>query len=414
MARRRGNKEGTILLRKTCGACGKVSASSDPRKLKTCKHCGAGLPKEGIWEARASLGFDPATGKPVRKSFYGKTREEVVEKLARALHEASLGVFSDPGKVTLGEWLGTWLETYKRGKLRPTTLANYSTAIRAYVLPALGSVPLRQLTPAALQGLYNALSARGLSARTVRLVHVVLNASLKQAVKNGLLVRNPAEATEPPKVKRAGVRALSREEVEAFLKAAKEDRLYAAFALALKTGLRRGEILGLKWEDVDFEKGTLKVSRALVEAKDPETGKTRLYFQEPKTEKSKRVIPLTRDLVALLKAHKARQNEERLYFGGAYEDGGLVFCTELGKPIWPRNLLRTFHRLLKKAGLEHHRLHALRHTFATLLLASGEELKNVQELLGHEKISTTADVYAEVLEEAKRKAVSKLDAFLKV
>ncbi len=126
MARRRGNKEGTILLRKTCQNCGKVSASTDPRKLKACKHCGAALPKEGIWFAQASLGFDPATGKPMRKSFYGKTREEVVEKLTKALHEANLGVFSDPGRVTLGEWLKTWLETYKKGKLRPTTLGSYA------------------------------------------------------------------------------------------------------------------------------------------------------------------------------------------------------------------------------------------------------------------------------------------------
>ncbi|ACX51572.1 integrase family protein [Ammonifex degensii KC4] len=414
MPKRRGNGEGTIVLRKTCKACGKVACSSDPKKLKACRHCGAALPKEGIWEARASLGYD-ADGRPVRKSFYARTREEAVKKLTQALHQASLGVLTAPARLTLGEWLATWLETYKKGKLRPTTLANYETVIRAYILPSLGSVPLRSVTPASLQALYNSLSARGLSARTVRLVHVVLNACLKQAVKNGLLVRNPAEATEPPKLKRrVPVRPLAREEVEAFLKAARGERLYPAFALALKTGLRRGEVLGLKWEDVDLERGVLRVRRSLVEAKDPETGKVRLVFQEPKTEKSRRTVPLTRDVVALLKSHKARQNEEKLYFGEAYEDNGLVFCTELGKPIWPRNFLRAFHSVLKKAGLERHRFHALRHTFATLLLASGEELKNVQELLGHERISTTADVYAEVLEDAKKKAVTRLDAFLKV
>ncbi|MGB9791494.1 MAG: tyrosine-type recombinase/integrase [Thermacetogeniaceae bacterium] len=249
----------------------------------------------------------------------------------------------------------------------------------------------------------------------VHYVHTLIHAALNQAVKESLILRNPADAVELPKMQKREMEPMTREEISRFLEAIKGDRLYPAFCLALKTGLRRGELLGLRWKDIDLGEKKLHVRQILVEARDPNgEKKVALVFQEPKTKKSQRTIPLTDDLIKLLKAHKAKQNEEKLILGKDYQDHGLVFCSEDGRPIWPRNFLRHFAALQKKAGIKHHRLHDLRHTFATLLLAEGEELKNVQELLGHERISTTADIYTKVLEESKRKAVSKLDAIVKV
>ncbi len=376
---------------------------------------------DGRWSAQITV-HDPATGKPKRLTLYGRTREEVSAKLTKTLYEQQIGAFVEPNKITLGEWLDIWLNNYKKLKVRKTTFGNYETMIRTYIKPALGNLLLKQIQPSTLQSFYTHLlesgrkkEAGGLSPRMVHYVHTLIHAALKQAVKEGLIIRNPADAVELPKVKKREIEPLTREEITAFLDAIRGDRLYAAFCLALKTGLRRGEILGLRWKDIDFKEKKLHVRQILVEARDPNgEKKVALVFQEPKTKKSQRTIPLTDDLIKLLKQHRARQNEEKLIFGKDYQDHGLVFCGEDGRPIWPRNFLRHFTALQKKAGIKHHRIHDLRHTFATLLLAEGEELKNVQELLGHEKISTTADIYTKVLEESKRKAVSKLDAIIRI
>lgn len=377
---------------------------------------------DGRWAAQITIDYDPSTGKPKRQTFYGKTPEEVNEKLTKARYEQQIGAYLEPTKVTLGQWIDIWLNNYKSIKVEKTTLGNYYTMIETYIKPQIGKIQLRQLQPSNLQRYYNYLQEKGrakgsggLSPRMVRYIHSIIHAALDQAMKEGLIIRNPAEATELPKMKKADVEPLTIEEVNRFIETIKTDRLFPAFCLALKTGLRRGEILGLRWQDIDFKGKKLHVRQTLVEAREPgEEKKVTLLFKPPKTEKSKRTIPLTDDIIKLLKAHKAKQNEDKLFFGKKYHDNGLVFCSEDGKPIWPRNFLRRFTNLQKKAGIEHHRLHDLRHTFATLLLAEGEELRNVQELLGHERISTTADIYTKVLEESKRKAVSKLDSLIQI
>ncbi|MDI6872070.1 MAG: site-specific integrase [Bacillota bacterium] len=392
MGHKRGNGEGTISRR-----------------------------KDGTWCSAISAGRNPVTGKPIRSFFYGRTRQEVADKLAKALSDARQGVFVKPTKVTVGQWLDTWLNEYARPHVRATTWGSYEYIIRCHLKPALGSIPLKDLRPEHLQRLYNQKLATGrvdgegqLSSRTVRLIHITLHAALKQAVKEGLTVRNVSEATSPPRQQKREIRALSPQEQQDFLKTASADRLGVAFVLDLATGLRRGELLGLRWADVDFGAETVTVRQALVEVRtgNAQGPKTALVFQEPKSASGRRTIPLPSVLIPQLKAHKARQNEEKLLLGAAYHDQGLVFATADGKPIHPRNFTRKFYQLASKAGISGTNLHALRHSFATRLLEANEHPKVVQELLGHSQISQTLDTYSHVSLNLKRSAADKLNQFL--
>jgi integrase len=257
----------------------------------------------------------------------------------------------------------------------------------------------------------------GLSARTVRLLHIILHGALKQAMKNQLVVRNVSEATTLPGGKVRTMHPLTLDQVHQFLDAVKGDRLFAAFFLEMGTGLRRGELLGLRWRDLDIDAGVLQVRQTLIRVGNhgnTESGrKSRLIFQEPKTEQSRRTIPIPDDIVEALRHHKARQAKERLLMGGAYEDHGLVFCQANGQPIAPYTFTRHFERLLKYAGLPRIRFHDGRHTFATLMLELGESAKTVQTILGHTRISTTLDTYSHVSLDLEKKAAARLNVALR-
>jgi integrase len=374
MAKKRGNGEGSISKR-----------------------------KDGTWCAVITVGRKP-DGKLKQKFFYGKTRQEVAEKLNKALNELRQGTFVEATAVTVESWLKTWLEEYKRPKVRLTTFESYRIMAESHIIPAVGHIKLKDLRPEHLQHLYNEKLKTGLSPRTVRYIHLVIHSALKQAVKNQLVARNVSEATELPADNKKEARALTMEEMDRFLNALESDRLKAAFITLLGTGLRRGELLALKWDNVNLKEGTIAVKENLAWI-----AKKGFVFQPPKTEKSKRVVPLPDDVLAELKKHKARQAEEKLKLGESYQDNGLVFCTEIGTPIIPRNFERKFKLLLKKADLTGIKLHSLRHTYATRLLELGENLKVVQELLGHSRISVTADIYSHVSPELKRGAAAKLN-----
>lgn len=286
-----------------------------------------------------------------------------------------------------------------------------------HIKPEIGNIQLKKLQPHHLQKLYNDKRTHGrvdgqggLSARSVRIMHTVLHSALGQALKEGLVARNVSEATILPRYERKEPRVLTLEEEKRFFKALAEDRLGPAFLLDLGSGLRCGELLALRWEDVNLEEGIIRVSRSLSRVKtDGGPTKTILIFQEPKSKKSKRTIPLPKWAVAALKTQKARQNQEKLLAGPSYQDNGLVFATEFGKPIEPRNFTRKFHQLIKKAGITRTNLHALRHTYATRLLEANEHPKVVQELLGHSQIGVTLDTYSHVMPEIKQAAAAKLN-----
>jgi integrase len=394
---------------------------------------------DGRWEGRLITGYDEK-GKPKFRYFYGKRQKDVIAKMDKVKAELNFGTYIEPHKVTVKEWLDTWLDTYKKDNLRPSTYNSYKMVIRLYLKPHLGDVLLKDLQTNQIQQVLNWLykegrqvkktkkkkeqkQPKGLSRRTVELTRTVIKAALDKAVEDDLIIKNPAKGTTLPKEERKKVKPFTRDDALKFLEFVEDDRLYAIYYLMFSTGLRRGEALGLKWQDIELAEGQqwkdqnlkaakMHIERSLVEFYDEETGKVVRDFQPPKTSESRRTIPLTSHVVAVLKAHKAKQAEEKLFFGEAYHDEDLVFATEDGKRIWPSNFNEQYTKRLKNAGIDHKNPHSMRHTFCTLLLEEGEDLKVVQELAGHADISTTANIYCDVVDRVKKRAVEKMGAIL--
>ena len=365
--------------------------------------------------AQMTVGRNPQTGQLKRATFYGKTRKEVADKLANAQSDQHQGIFVAPNKVTLGEWLDTWLQDYKKTTLRPTTYDSYEMVVRHHIKPTLGPLLLRDFRPEHLQRYYNDKIQSGLDARTIKLHHKVLSNALLQGEKNQLVLRNVCRLVEPPRQTRKEMQTLTLEQITTQLfPAIKEVRFSAAIHLAFTTGLRRGELLGLRWKDVDLRTGVINVRQAVTRVKDHDTGRTYLDFCEPKTPQSRRSIPLTGASILELKRHKIRQTEERLLLGPGYADHDLVFCREDGKPVDPRTLNNHFTKAIKKAGLPHIRLHDARHTFATLLLEQGVAAKVAQTILGHGSIAMTLDTYSHVSTDLEKQAVAKLEEALAI
>lgn len=385
MAKRRGNNEGTIYKR-----------------------------PDGTWAGQVSIGYDLVTGKLKRKSFYGKTRKEVADKIAQVLQEVRTGTYIEPAQTTFGEWLDKWLTGYKKGRLKAGTYQSYEMLADVHIKPVLGKIPLAKLQAHMLQAFYNeklengrADGKGGLSTRGVRYLHAIIRQALQQAVKEGLLARNVADATSPPTIKNKQMRPLTEEELLAFFGVARNDRLFAAYVLAATTGLRRGELLGLCWDCVDLEHGVITVQRQLLVLKDG------LSLEETTKSKSgRRSIVLTGDAVRELKTYRKRQLQEKLLLGEAYQDNGLVFCKEDGSPLRPEEFTKRFQRHLEKAGLPKVRLHDLRHTHASLLLARGVHPKVVQERLGHSSITMTLDLYSHLTPGLQEAAAATLNGLL--
>ena len=250
----------------------------------------------------------------------------------------------------------------------------------------------------------------GLSRRTVEQIRAILHEAFNQAKRGPikLILDNPVDGTVlPPKVKKE-VEPFTEEDAEKFLNFIIRHRLFASYFVAFFMGPRLGEILGLMWDDIDFDKKMLEIKRELVRIIDKKTGKQYLDFQPPKTPKSERTIPLADEMIRVLKHHKAIQDQEKLFFELDYHDEGLVFCSEDGRRLWPRNYYRQYTSLLKQAGIAHKKFHATRHTFATRLLEKGVDVRVVQELLGHAQAGTTHNIYQHVIDRVKRQSIDQL------
>jgi integrase len=343
--------------------------------------------KDGRWVGQYTI--YTATG-PKYRYLYGKTRAAVAEKLTKAMADRNGGLIFDAGNLTVGEYLDSWLSDSVRGTVRPSTFERHEGIIRLHIKPSLGRVWLKKLTPAHVRGLHREKLDAGLAPATVGKIHSTLHKALSQAVSDGIVPRNAADV-KAPRPTPEEMRPLSETEVRAFLDVAREsgDRFEALYVLAITTGLRRGELLGLRWDDVSMERSTLRVGRALVR----EGGRHTLG--ETKTRRGRRQINLTPRTVSTLKAHHKKQQEEKIKLTGLYKDHGLIFATRVGTPINPENLVnRSFKPLLERASLPEIRFHDLRHTCATLLLGRGVHPKLVQELLGHATIAMTLDTYS--------------------
>jgi len=302
----------------------------------------------------------------------------------------------------LNEWLAVVKHTVAAG-----TFERYEQYIRVHAIPALGRIRLGRLTPQHFQRLYQDKLAAGLSPTTVSHLHTVLHGAFAEAVRWGLLPRNVVSLVRPPRKAHVEVVALTVEQARALLAAAAGNRFEAMFVLAVKTGMRRGELLALRWEDVDLDKGMIQVRGTLRRTREG------LTFGVPKTAASRRQVVLSPSVVAVLRRHRACQEEERQGVGDLWLNLGLVFPNTLGRPMEPRDLLANVYRpLLDRAGLPPVTFHALRHTAATLLLSEGEHPKVVQELLGHAQVSITLDRYSHMTPRLMSNAAVVMDRLL--
>ena len=361
---------------------------------------------DGRWEARLVVTLPD--GRRVRRSWLGRTRAVVRDKLAEASRAETNGATLASSRLTTGAYLHQWLEEAVRPSVRPSSYQSYAGMVRRHLEPGLGHLPLVRLSPQQVQRFLNAKSAAGLSPRTVAYCRAVLRQALAQAERWGLVSRNVAKLAEPPRVPRRLVTPFTPAEAHVFLDAIVGDRLEALYLVALGVGLRQGEILGLSWTDIDLEAGTLTVRQALQRV----DGK--LVLVEPKSVTSHRVVALPAIVSEGLHRHGLRQQQERLRAGGRWHADArrLVFTSSIGTPLDANTVPRRFQALLRSAGLRHQRFHDLRHACASLLLAQGVAARVVMETLGHSQISLTLNTYTHVTTALGRSAAQRMDELL--
>lgn len=364
---------------------------------------------DGRWEGRYTVGYDPKTGKQLTHSIYGKTKCEVRDKLNKTLTEIQEGAYIEPTNMTVGQWLDTWLKEYKVN-VRPETKAIYEMHIRVHLKPDLGKIRLNKLTTHQIQLLYNKLiNERGLSPKTVKNVHGALHAALEQAKINGYLRINPSEGTTLPKIEKEEIKTMDIDDVSTFLQAIKGDPYELPLFVDLFTGLRQGELLGLTWDCVDFEKGTLLINKQHNRAK----GEKEFHFSPLKNSRPRSLTPASAVMDAL-REQKRRQEEWAKAAGSAWDNHeNLVFTTELGRYINNKTLWMNFKRIAKELGMEELRFHDLRHTFSVNSLQAGDDIKTVQENLGHATAAFTLSTYAHATPGMKRESANRMDAFIR-
>jgi integrase len=343
-----------------------------------------------------------------RKTFYGKTRREVQEKLNAALHEQKRGMLATGPQQLLKTYLENWLEQAYKPTVKLNTYVQYRSVIRHHLVPAFGNIPVQKLTPEKIRAFYRQKIDEGSKPRTVGLIHATLHRALEDAVKQGLVARNVAKLVSPPRIDRYDAHTLTVEQAEKLLEAARGSRLDALLILALTTGMRRGELLALRWDDIDFKQGLVSVHRTMTRV-----GGYGYVEGEPKTRSSRRRIVLPGVALEALRMHRIQQEQIRVNAGEKWQDKGLVFCDGYGGFFSPDMVLRRFDKLLDEAGLPHMRFHDLRHSAATILLVAGVHPKVVQERLGHSTVAMTLDVYSHVLPSMQQEAAEKVDDLFK-
>ena len=364
---------------------------------------------DGRWEGKYTLDYDPKTGKLIRKSVYGKTQKEVRLALSKIVSEMDSGTYAEPSKMKVSQWLDEWLASYTMN-IKPATRSAYEEHIRVHIKPSLGDIPLKQLSTRDIQQLYtNLLKERELSPKTVRNIHGVLHRTLEQAKLLGYIRVNPADAAVTPRVEKKQVEALDAEDVGKFLAAIKGSKYEYPLFVAIFTGLRQGELLGLTWDCVDFERCLLLINKQHNRVK----GDTEFRFASLKNDKA-RVLTAADEVMEVLKLQKERQTAWAAALGDGWSNPDhLVFTTEFGRYINNKILYQNFKRIMRKLGKPDLRFHDLRHTYAVNSLRAGDDIKTVQENLGHATASFTLATYAHATPGMKRESAKRMTEFIR-
>lgn len=364
---------------------------------------------DGRWEGRYTVGIDPKTGKRISKSVFGKTQAECKNKLRTAIAENRGPAINFKGDYTVGEWMWLWYETYSKPNIRATTQDNYENYIRNHIEPGLGHIKLKNLTPIQIQQFYNFTKENGrvaqnrkedgepLSNRTVRGVHTVLRQAMEQAVEERLINHNPCDSVRIPPKEKKEMNIIPPEQIGAYLEQAKNEGVLPIFYLELTAGLRRGELMALLWEDVDVEAKTISVSKSVCRLKGE------LIVTPPKTQNSIRTVAISQKALELLIEEHDR-----------HPDNPILFPSPRTGTYWsPECIGRVHKKLLKNAGIDENvRFHDLRHTFATVALQSGIDVKTVSNMLGHYSAGFTLDTYTHVTDQMQKAAAQRMQGVM--
>ena len=391
-------QEVSLATRKTKGAKGGGTIRQRP---------------DGRWEARYTLGIDPGTGKQIQKSVYGKTQKEVAQNLRQITAEIDAKTYVAPCKLSISEWMSIWAQDYLVG-VKASTAYLYRRTIELYIDPHLGHIRLDALNAHAVQHFYNELAkpskpdAAPLSAKSIKNIHGVLHKALQQAVLLNYIRYNPTTACVLPKIVKKEIHPLTDQQTAQLLNLLKGSKYEIPLTVDLFTGLREGELLGLIWDCVDFEKGTILVNKQL--RRSQRKGGT-YYFSPPKNNKSRTITPAPY-VMKLLQAQKVQQARQRLMAGPAWEDSGLVFTNEFGRYISYRAIFDSFKRIVKRIGLSDARIHDLRHTYAVNCIRAGDDIKTVQSNLGHATAAFTLDVYGHFTDDMRSVSAQRMEGFI--
>lgn len=363
---------------------------------------------DGNWEGRYSAGYDPATGKLISRSVYGKTQKEVREKLNAILQELRDGTYVAPTKMTVGEWLDIWLKDYTLN-IRPATRAAYEQHVRVHLKPALGNMQLSKLLPHLIQRNYNELlRKRRLSPKTIKNIHGVLHRALEQAKQMGYLKSNPTLGVVLPKAEKPILKTMEDVDVARFLREIKGNPYENIMFVTVFTGMREGEVLGLTWDCVDFDTGQLLINKQHNRVK----GEKEFHFSPLKNSKA-RTITVGQEVLRVLEAEKQKQELWKTPLGDEWSNpDNLVFTTEFGRYINNKTLYMNFKRIMRKLGFPQLRFHDLRHTYAINSLRAGDDIKTVQENLGHATAAFTLGTYAHATQGMKRESANRMNDFI--
>lgn len=343
---------------------------------------------DGRWVGSVDLGWE--NGKRKRKVIYGATKSEVTQELQKLHHQIGQGLPIKTKETTLATFLDAWLEDSVKPSVRPRTFDSYRSVVETHLKPSMGKLTLTKLAQGHIIKMMGEKRAEGASERTIGYIRTVLRIALQQAMRMDLVHRNVAALVKPPALKQFEATALDAEQASAFLEQVRSDRLEALYGVALTLGLRQAEAFGLRWRDVDLDRGLLTVRYQLRMVEGEPT------WVEPKSRRSRRTVTMPTPLVLMLKSHRSRQLEERLAVGPKWKDHDLIFSTPLGTPLDGSNVRKQFIGHLVTAGLPEIRFHDLRHSAASLLAARGVSQRVVMEILGHTQMSTTNNIYTHI------------------